>query len=118
LDTPEGHYLWPLVTTFEFREALYNYSQLRMSLGKLELWSASLPTYESLTKRRRDEYKKRIVKLQTEVLLASSKLEYHMQTLAYDELNSRKKVLVKYFDQARFSVAKIYDYAAKRWGNE
>lgn len=118
LDSPEGRYLWPLITQYEFRDALYNYSQLRMSLGKLELWSASVGSYNSLSPQRKIFFRERITKLQSKVLLATNKLEYYMQTLAYDELNRRKEILVNYFNEARFSVAKIYDYAAKRWGDE
>lgn len=117
LGTPEGQYLWPLLTSYEFRETLFNYKQLRLSLGKLEGWSASLDTLTSLSKKRRAAYESRITQLQTQVLLASEKLNHHLQRLAYDELERRKQRLVKYFNEARFSVAQIYDYAAKRWGS-
>jgi hypothetical protein len=36
--------------------------------------------------------------------------------MAFEELEQRKQRLVQYFNEARFSVAQIYDYAAKRWG--
>ena len=116
LDTPEGRYLWPLLASREFTETFYNYKQLRMSLGKLEGWSAALGTYKSLDDKQRETYKSRITHLQSRVLLASEKLNHHLQSLAYDELDRRKKRLVNYFNEARFSVAQIYDYAAKRWG--
>lgn len=118
LNTPEGRYLWPLLTQYEFRETLFNYQRLRVSLGKLEGWSASLDTLQSLNDKRRTTYEARITELQTQILLASEKLNHHLQTLAYTELEQRKKRLVEYFNQARFSVAQIYDYAAKRWGEQ
>jgi tetratricopeptide (TPR) repeat protein len=116
LNTPEGQYLWPLLTQYEFRETMFNYSQLRLSLGKLEGWSASLDTFDSLNDKRRAVYESRITQLQTQVLLASEKLNHHLQRMAFDELDKRKQRLVQYFNEARFSVAQIYDYAAKRWG--
>lgn len=116
LDTPEGRYLWPLLTSYEFRETLFNYKQLRLSLGKLEGWSASLVTFNTLSDKRRSTYEARISQLQSQVLLASEKLNHHLQRLAYQELERRKQRLVQYFNEARFSVAQIYDYAAKRWG--
>ena len=118
LNTPEGEYLWPLMTEYEFSETLFNYKQLRLSLGKLEGWSASINTLESLNDKRRAAYESRITQLQSKVLLASEKLNHHLQRLAYDELDQRKQRIVEYFNEARFSVAQIYDYAAKRWGDQ
>lgn len=116
LDTPEGRYLWPLMASREFTETLYNYEQLRLALGKLEGWSAKLSVFDSVNDQQKQTYKDRISKLQSKVLLASEKLNHHMRSMAYDELEARKKRLVNYFNEARFSVAQIYDYAAKRWG--
>ncbi|MDH5324546.1 MAG: tetratricopeptide repeat protein [Gammaproteobacteria bacterium] len=116
LDSPEGRYLWPVIASYEFSETLFNYKQLRFSLGKLESWSATLPTYQTLNQQNYGAYQTRINQLQAQVLLASEKLNHHLQRLAYKELEQRKKRLVGYFNQARFSVAQIYDYSAKRWG--
>lgn len=118
LDTPEGKYLWPIVATHEFQKTLFYFTQLRISLGKLERWSSSIDSYEALSERRRMAYKNRITQLQQQVLLASKKLNHHLRRLAYDELQRRKKRLVGYYNEARFSVARVYDYAAKRWGNK
>ena len=116
LNTPEGRYLTPLLASYEFREALHNYAALRLSLGRLEGWSASLQTYQDLTDSKRNEYEKRIARVQSKVFLLVEKYRHHLQSMAYDELERRKKRLVSYFNEARFSVAQIYDYAAKRWG--
>jgi len=116
LDTPEGRYLWPLLASREFNKTFYDYKQIRMSLGKLEGWSAAVDDYKSLSKKQRRAYKKRIAQLQSRALLTSEKLNHHLQSMAYDELDRRKKRLVNYFNEARFSVAQIYDYASKRWG--
>lgn len=117
LDTPEGRYLWPLVASNEFRETLYNYAELRRTLGKLEVWSASLFTYDVISSKRKQLLKTRISALQSKVLLTTEKLRHHLHSMAYDVLDARKQRLVKYFNDARFAVAQIYDYAAQRWGN-
>ncbi|KPJ95176.1 MAG: hypothetical protein AMJ55_04555 [Gammaproteobacteria bacterium SG8_15] len=116
LNTPEGRYLMPLLASFEFREALHNYAALRLSLGKLEGWSARLDTYQDLTDQQRKEYEQRIARVQSKVLLLVEKYRHYLQSMAYDELERRKERLVNYFNEARFSVAQIYDYASKRWG--
>jgi len=117
LDTPEGRYLWPLVASDEFQETLYNYAELRRTLGKLEVWSASLFTYDVISNKRRLKLKHRISALQSKVLLTTEKLQHHLQSMAFDELAQRKQRLLNYFNEARFAVAQIYDYAAQRWGN-
>ncbi|MGD8569139.1 MAG: hypothetical protein PVJ39_13710 [Gammaproteobacteria bacterium] len=116
LDTPEGRYLMPLLASYKFREALDNYAALRLSLGKLEHWSAIIGTYEDLPENKRREYDARIARVQSNVLLLVEKYRHYLQSMAYKELERRKERLVNYFNEARFSVAQIYDYAAKRWG--
>ena len=117
LDSPEGRYLAPLLASYEFREALHNYAALRLSLGKLEGWSARLDGYQNLKDDERNAYQQRIARSQAKLLLLVEKYHHHLQSMAYDELARRKERLVNYFNEARFSVAQIYDYAAKRWGS-
>ncbi|WP_455222210.1 tetratricopeptide repeat protein [Kaarinaea lacus] len=117
LNTPEGRYLTPLLASYEFQEALHNFAALRLSLGKLEGWSARLDTYKGLSDKQRKEYEKHIARVQSKVLLLVEKYRHYLQSMAYDELERRKERLVNYFNEARFSVAQIYDYAAKRWGS-
>lgn len=116
LDTPEGRYLLPLLASYEFREALDNFTALRVSLGKLEHWSAIIGTYENLSADKRKDYEARISRVQSKVILLVEKYRHYLQSMAYKELERRKERLVNYFNEARFSVAQIYDYAAKRWG--
>ena len=118
LNTPEGRYLSPLLVSYEFREALHNYAALRLSLGKLERWSASLSSYDQLSSKKHKEYKERIARTQSKVILLVEKYRHYLQSMAYDELDRRKERLVNYFNEARFSVAQIYDYASKRWGGK
>jgi len=116
IDTPEGHYLLPLLSRYEFREALDNFAALQLSLGKLEGWSANLNTYNDLSATKRKAYDERITRIQSQALLVVEKFRHYLQRMAFDELERRKTRLVSYFNEARFSVAQIYDYAAKRWG--
>jgi hypothetical protein len=117
LNTPEGRYLAPLLASYEFREALHNYAALRLSLGKLEGWSARLDTYQDITNEERKAFEQRVARVQSKVILLVEKYRHYLQSMAYDELERRKERLVNYFNEARFSVAQIYDYASKRWGN-
>ena len=118
LNTPEGRYLGSLLVSYEFREALNNYAALRLSLGKLEGWSATLSTYDVISSKKHREYKARIAAVQSKVILLVEKYRHYLQSMAYDELDRRKTRLVNYFNEARFSVAQIYDYASKRWGDK
>ena len=118
LDSPEGRYLSSLLVSYEFREALNNYAALRLSLGKLEGWSANLSSFDNISSKKHKEYKARITKVQSKVILLVENYRHYLQSLAYDELDRRKTRLVNYFNEARFSVAQIYDYASKRWGDK
>ncbi|NOZ54286.1 MAG: tetratricopeptide repeat protein [Gammaproteobacteria bacterium] len=117
INTPEGHYLLPLLSQYEFRETLESFIALQLSLGKLERWSASLKTYNDLPDKKRKMYEKRITRIQSKTLLVVEKFRHYLQRMAFDELERRKTRLESYFNDARFSVAQIYDYAAKRWGD-
>ena len=116
IKSPEGRYLLPLLSDHEFRRTLNNYEQLTMVLGKFERWSAVVASYEGLSERRRNIFRKRITELQSKVVHAAEKNRNHMNQLAYKHLQQRKNQLQSYFNEARFLVAQIYDYAAKRWG--
>ena len=104
-DTPGGRYLWQLFATHEFQESLKNYAQIRLSLGKLEQWSSQSelrPFYQTALK----------------MLGAAPNPRLEEGDLALKELEKRKQRLVGYAAEARFSMAQIYDYAAKRWGED
>ena len=80
--------------------------------------SESLKTYDNVSSKKHNEYKNRIAKAQSKVILLVEKYRHYLQSMAYDELDRRKVRLVNYFNEARFSVAQIYDYASKRWGDK
>jgi len=116
LDTPEGKYLMPLLVSYKFREALHNYVDLNVSLGKMERWSANLATYSIISTKKRKQYQVRISRVQSKVIRLVEKHRNYLQNMAFDELDRRKERLVSYYNEARFSIAQIYDYASKRWG--
>ena len=117
LNTPEGKYLMPLLVSYKFREALHNYVDLNVSLGKMERWSANLDSYTVVATKKRKRYQIRISRVQSKVIRLVEKYRYSLQNMAYEELNRRKERLTSYYNEARFSVAQIYDYASKRWGS-
>ena len=117
-DSPGSRYLWQLFATHEFQETLKNYAQLRLSLGRLEQWSSEVDVNKDLAPQHRQKLNARIVNLQSKVIGMVDRLQVHLQDLALEELEKRKQRLVSYAGEARFSMAQIYDYAAKRWGGD
>ena len=116
-DTPGGRYLWQLFATHEFQEALKNYAQVRMSLGKLEQWSSEIDDSSDMSPQQKRSMSKRIVNLQSRLVGLVDQLRDHLKIVSLKELDNRKQRLVSYAADARFSMAQLYDYAAKRWGN-
>ena len=116
--TPGGRYLWQLFATHEFQETLKNYSQLRLSMGRLEQWSSEIDINQDLAPQHRKKLNSNILNLQSKVIAMVDGLQRHLQELALEELEKRKQRLLGYAGEARFSMAQIYDYAAKRWGGE
>lgn len=117
-NTPGGHHLWQLFATHEFQETLKNYAQLRLSLGRLEQWSSEIDINEGLAPSQRQQLNTRILNAQGKVIDMLDRLQVHLQDLALAELDKRRQRLQSYAGEARFSMAQIYDYAAKRWGAE
>lgn len=117
-NTPGGRYLWQLFATHEFQETLKNYARLRLSLGRLEQWSSEIDSNQDLAPQHRKKLNTKIINLQSKVIAMLDALQGHLQHLALEELEKRKQRLLSYAGEARFSMAQIYDYAAKRWGGE
>jgi hypothetical protein len=115
-DNAGGRYLWPLFATNEFQETLKNYAQMRLSLGRLEQWSSEIDDSKGMAPQQRRQLETRIGQLQGKLVAMVERLRNHLQSLALKELARRKQRLVGYAGEARFSMAQIYDYAAKRWG--
>lgn len=117
-NTPGGRYLWQLFATNEFQETLKNYTQLRLSLGRLEQWSSQIDDTKGLEPTHRRELEKKVVSLQGELLAVLESTQTHLKVLAQETLKRHKQRLLGYASEARFSMAQMYDYASKRWGNE
>lgn len=117
-NTPGGRYLWQLFATNEFQETLKNYAQLRVSLGRLEQWSAQIDVGKGLAPSQRSQLKKKVQNLQSELLSVLERVQTHLKALAQETLERRKQRLTGYAGEARFSMAQIYDYASKRWGKK
>lgn len=115
--TPAISYLLSLLSTDEFQEALRNYAQLRLALGRLEQWSAQAGEDAGLVQREHRDLPQRIADLEARVVQTTDEMRDHLQAMALLELGRRKRHVLGYADEARFSMAQIYDYAAKRWGS-
>lgn len=115
-DTPGGHYLWQLFATNKFQESLKNFARMRMSLGRLEQWSSEISNDGDMANRKKRAMLKRITELESRLVDLVGDLKDHLRDMALQELEKRRERLVSYAGEARFSMAQIYDYAAKRWG--
>jgi len=115
---PGARHLWPLISTHEFREILENYVRVGRALDETARWNTQLAANASLAPGRRADLQARIAALKDRLTTTRQRLGDHMTRLASAELNRRKQRLVGYAGEARFSMAQIYDYAAKRWGGE
>jgi hypothetical protein len=115
--TNAARYLWPLFSSNEFQETLRNYAQLHQSLGKLEQWARDIKGNNLMAASQRGQVGQRIADLKTEVVAMEGRLRDYLQSLALTELQRRKERIISFAGEARFSMAQIYDYAAKRWGN-
>lgn len=112
---PGSGYLWQLLATHEFQETLKNYAQLRLSLMRLKQWSADINKNQNLTRQQRQKRMVKIASLQSRAADMTERLQTHLKMLVTQELSARKECLLGYASEARFSMAQIYDYAAKRW---
>ena len=117
-DGPAVSYLGSMLSTDEFQESLRNYAQLRLALGRLEHWSAQAAEARGLTRAQRQDLARRITDLEVRVVQTADEVREHLQAMAVLELERRKHRILGYADEARFSMAQIYDYAAKRWGGK
>ena len=111
-------HLWRLFSTHEFQELLRNHVRADRSLKKIARWTSQIRADEGLTPARREALLARATTLETRLKALSDKLQTRMQSLALKELEQRRKRLQAYTDETRFSIAQIYDYAAKRWGGQ
>lgn len=115
-DTEASRYLWPLFATYEFQETLKNYAQIHLSLKRLKKWLSQIESSKELVRPQRRDLESRITKSQHKLSGMMDRLRDYLKSLALNELGRRKQRLASYAEEAQFSMAQIYDYAAKRWG--
>ena len=115
---PGSRYLWPLLSSHEFQQGLNNYAQLNTAKQRVAQWTAYLAQAKDIPARKRQAFEERIRRLTEQLTAMEARVQGHLQDLSLKELQKRKQRLVGYAGEARFSMAQIYDYAAKRWGNE
>ncbi|HHH47893.1 MAG TPA: hypothetical protein ENK51_03280 [Gammaproteobacteria bacterium] len=111
-------HLWRLFSTHEFQEMLRNYVRVDRSLKKIARWTSQIEADDALPAARREALLARAAALEARSNTLSGKLQARMQSLARQELEQRRKRIQAYSDETRFSIAQIYDYAAKRWGGK
>ncbi len=109
-------HLWRLFSTNAFQESLRSAVRAEQSLKKISDWTSQVKADDRLPSARREELLTQAATLETRLIVLSEKLQIHMQSLALQELEHRRKRIQAYSDEVRFSIAQIYDYAAQRWG--
>jgi len=111
-------HLWRLFATHEFQELLRSYVRAGLSLEKIARWTSQMQTDDGLPPASREALLARADGLRSRLNALSARLGERMQALALQELERRRKRIQAYTDETRFSIAQIYDYAAKRWGGQ
>ncbi len=109
-------HLWQLYSTNLFQQDLRNSAQITGSLEKIHRWTSEISSDSRLATVRRRALLAQAADLENRLKPLSHQLEQHMQGLARQELSRRDERIKAYAEEARFSIAQIYDYAAKRWG--
>jgi len=114
--TAGASHLWQLFSTNRFQADLWNSAQIARSLEKIQRWTSEVANDDSLPPARRTALLARATDLETRLQQLSHQFQQHMQDLALEELSRRRERIKAYAEEARFSIAQIYDYSAKRWG--
>lgn len=109
-------HLWRLFSTDAFQESLRSAVRAEQTLKKIAAWTPQVAADERLSAARREALLTQAASLETRLIALSADLQTHMQSLAVQELGHRRKRILAYNDEVRFSIAQIYDYAAQRWG--
>lgn len=115
-DPADLHFLAPLLMSYEFQEAHRNYEDMQTLSKKVQQWINALEKAKNVSPSFRESYMGRLVKHQTEISNTSRDLEKYIKRLTLTQLTAQKERINRYVSQARFSMAQIYDQAARTSG--
>ena len=115
-DPSDLQFIAPLLMSYEFQEAHRNYQDMQTLSKKIQQWINALEKARNISPSFRESYMGRLVKHQTEVSNTSRDLEKYIKRLALAQLTAQKERINRYVAQARFSMAQIYDQAARTSG--
>ncbi len=115
-DPADLQFLAPLLMSHEFQEAHRNYEDMQTLSKKIQQWINSLEKAKNVSPSFRESYMGRLVKHQTEISNTSRDLEKYIKRLTLTHLSTQKERINRYVSQARFSMAQIYDQAARTSG--
>ncbi len=115
-DPADLQFLAPLLMSYEFQEAHRNYQDMQTLNAKVQQWINALEKAKNVSPSFRESYMGRLIKHQTEISNTSRDLEKYIKRLTLTHLNTQKERLNRYASQARFSMAQIYDQAARSTG--
>jgi len=115
-DPADLQFLAPLLMSYEFQEAHRNYEDMQILSKKVQQWINALEKAKNVSPSFRESYMGRLVKHQTEISNTSRDLEKYIKRLTLTHLTAQKERINRYVSQARFSMAQIYDQAARTSG--
>lgn len=115
-DPADLYFLAPLLMSYEFQEAHRNYEDMQTLSKKAVQWINALEKAKNVSPSFRESYMGRLVKHQTEISNTIRDLEKYIKRLTLTHLGSQKERINRYISQARFSMAQIYDQAARSSG--
>lgn len=115
-DPADLQFLAPLLMSYEFQEAHRNYEDMQTLSKKIQQWINALEKAKNVSPSFRESYMGRLVKHQTEISNTSRDLEKYIKRLTLTQLSGQKERINRYVSQARFSMAQIYDQAARTSG--
>ena len=101
--------------SYEFQEAHRNYEDMQ-TLSKKIQQGINKVEKAKMAASFREAYMVRLVKHQTEISNTTRDLEKYIKRLTLAHLNAQKERVNRYVSQARFSMAQIYDQAARTSG--
>lgn len=116
MDADELSFLVPFLISYEFQEAHRNYVDMQTLGKKLQQWITALERAKNVSPSFRESYMGRLVKHQTEVSNATKDIEKYLKRLAMKHLSTQQDRMNNYIAQAKFSMAQIYDQAARSSG--
>jgi Tetratricopeptide repeat len=115
---PGKYYLWPLFSSIKLQHAAKKYRQLQMASQRLQNWTAQVKANTSLSQQQRINFIQKNTALSARVLKTQQQIQAYINDMLQQQLSRQQQRLLAYSDEAKFSLAQVYDYAANSQGEK